>query len=807
MKLTKYNNFYTFQLFESILQADSEFQAILRDISGNKTAQELIALIGDADIKLNQNFLRRSKTANDDVDFVNDTQAQRFLKSGEDPFTKTGNTAKIGRVVRQILTMNKVNVTDKDIETFINLYKAMWNKKYAEVGDRIRIVKGEDIRFWYNVRNYASTEGVLGNSCMRYDNCQKYFDIYCMNPDVCSMLIYTDASNNLIARCLIWKLDKPTDGKSIYVDRIYYRYKHNEEEVLHWLRDNLKQEFIQYPINENTKVYARVKNWKFDWFPYIDTLYTMYPVREESTDGSNTPGKEFAVITNDQVFLPKDDKPVCIQIGQTNGQSTGNYGWVWSRVMKYYYKESDCIQITGEDSVRDFMPKSELTYSDPERKWIPKKEAEYSQLYGATYSASNLVDTQWGRAPRSDVFDSYNVIDGKLEDSGKMPKLIVQREFQDKFVYCDCLKGVPNNRGYVPKDKCMSSITGTDWVPIDLRVSTFKELVKVYEVDIFGLVSVELDGRPYQVITQKINTNYQALQIKLKFGGFPIGLARNGTVYSTEDQISKLGLKKRGSELLWAPEERYYTIFGKTAHKEVMSFNKAHELGLEGILTAANDYMKRSDSEYITYQGTYDIMKKYGSVDKYLAFRFAEQLINIDFKGRIEEDGNYYTLHRTILNDSHLRDAIFLGKKWGELKPEDLRKTLLDHSEQFAFFMFLALVMRSTYDAIDIIKKINLEGSDILGHRYDSKDLEFFYIMTHREISTLGYDLLQRIVRNMSSDTYLLQSGLGFDSYSDSWTRILSIKQLDILENIFDDAWELYLDPNFFEIKKKTLDR
>jgi len=38
--------------------------------------------------------------------------------------------------------------------------------------DNFEIVKGKDIRYWYNVDNYSQVKGQLGSSCMRYDYCE-----------------------------------------------------------------------------------------------------------------------------------------------------------------------------------------------------------------------------------------------------------------------------------------------------------------------------------------------------------------------------------------------------------------------------------------------------------------------------------------------------------------------------------------------------------------------------------------------------------------------------------------------------------
>ena len=123
-------------------------------------------------------FNLKTSDKNDDVKFVNDTQVKRFIDAGQDPFERATNSAKIGRTVRQILTANNISVTDQQIEKFVNTYKNAWDKSFKKTSEGIHLVSGEDIRNWYLESKYVPGGGQLNNSCMRYDKCQKYLDIY-----------------------------------------------------------------------------------------------------------------------------------------------------------------------------------------------------------------------------------------------------------------------------------------------------------------------------------------------------------------------------------------------------------------------------------------------------------------------------------------------------------------------------------------------------------------------------------------------------------------------------------------------------
>jgi hypothetical protein len=91
-------------------------------------------------------------------------------------------------------------------------------KVINNIEGNIEFVTGEDIRKWYLEENYQFDKGQLSNSCMRYERCQKYLDIYVENPEVCQLMILKGSNpDKIIGRSLIWKLQ---DGR-FYQDRQY----------------------------------------------------------------------------------------------------------------------------------------------------------------------------------------------------------------------------------------------------------------------------------------------------------------------------------------------------------------------------------------------------------------------------------------------------------------------------------------------------------------------------------------------------------------------------------------------------------
>ena len=184
-------------------------------------------------------FISETKIRNEYVPFKDKMKFSSFVFSNESDmlWSKYRTKIKIGRYVKRLL-MDRRNKEildeyisefkyglgdtqflhlDRYVEIFVNNFKALYiranNKDFY---NRIETVQGEDIRYWYDGDNYLSSNGSLGNSCMRWEECQSYLDIYVDNPDVCKMLILREGKK-LSIRALLWTLP---DG-SKYLDRVY----------------------------------------------------------------------------------------------------------------------------------------------------------------------------------------------------------------------------------------------------------------------------------------------------------------------------------------------------------------------------------------------------------------------------------------------------------------------------------------------------------------------------------------------------------------------------------------------------------
>lgn len=130
-------------------------------------------------------------------------------------------TGKPARIVQRLLRNKYKN---RELEIFNNLLKS----EVLNCGT-FKIVSGDDIEKYYNVATYLKESGTLGNSCMRYDDCSDYFEIY---KDVAKMLICLK-HDKLIGRAIIWELkDK------ILMDRVYVTDDYVEEQFIEYAKSN-----------------------------------------------------------------------------------------------------------------------------------------------------------------------------------------------------------------------------------------------------------------------------------------------------------------------------------------------------------------------------------------------------------------------------------------------------------------------------------------------------------------------------------------------------------------------------------------
>lgn len=190
---------------------------------------------------------------------------------------------RLGRFLNRFIAAIGKTYSAATIEKFVNLYEAeaMLRKN---VFDNFKVIEGEDIRKWYHEKHYeGGSSGQLSNSCMRYPNCQDFFDIYVQNPEVCKMLIYINEYNELRGRALLWTL---ADGTK-YMDRIYTSKDSYDPLFLKWAGKNGYTKSI---INSSI---VNVKAKDYELYPYMDT-FTFFDAEEGRLSNSRIFQKPYA---------------------------------------------------------------------------------------------------------------------------------------------------------------------------------------------------------------------------------------------------------------------------------------------------------------------------------------------------------------------------------------------------------------------------------------------------------------------------------------------------------------------------------
>lgn len=291
-----------------------------------------------------------------------------FLPKGCTPeYTKGGKWAKKnrqsgkpGKIIQKVIGAGVFS--NSDYEKFVYALKALWS--YG--GYDIKLVSGEDIRYWYNSEHYYATTNTLGNSCMSHKECSDYFDLYCEQPE-CQMLIALK-EDKLAARALVW-----TIGEKVFMDRVYY------------IEDSLYNIFVNYAKEQ--KWYIRVDNCLlsdgcdqaflspndgyteaveekfvlklcriYDQWPYIDTFRYLDLDNEVLTTYSRR--DTYACSFTDGTYQDSEDweEYECPNCGCTYSDED-------NMVYSEYYDEPGCPNcMEWSDLINDWVPDCEVEY-------------------------------------------------------------------------------------------------------------------------------------------------------------------------------------------------------------------------------------------------------------------------------------------------------------------------------------------------------------------------------------------------------------------------------------------------------------
>jgi hypothetical protein len=304
------------------------------------------------------------------IDFISKSDTEDFWTASRRIACKPGSF--VGKILKDI--------PQKEVENFANLYKTFASKKELE----FKVVDGEDILKYYHQDNYFNQNGSLGNSCMKSESCQEYFDIYTQNPMI-SMLVVLAPNEKLIGRALLWDL-----GEMKVMDRIYTiqddTYFHH---ISKWATDNgyihkayqnwqTTNSFTdgQDVIEKNLSV--QLKSWDCDKYPYLDSFKWL--------------DMKTGILSNFQpINFKNDDHSGDYRTLTTScgGYEYGDY-LAFCEIDREYTHRGEIVEVNGM-----MVNTRHCNYSDTLDMWILRNESTYSDdLEDYVYTDMSRMDKE-----------------------------------------------------------------------------------------------------------------------------------------------------------------------------------------------------------------------------------------------------------------------------------------------------------------------------------------------------------------------------------------------------------------------------
>lgn len=334
MSIYNYNEFINLKINEALKNFPLFISKRLRDILSNidhNISKELLNKHSDLDTRVKQTFVDIHESKDDSITFIQpnkivdilgwDLQDDEELDKLSDKYDintlyniddnhalykRYRGETRWGRFINTAFP-NKFPLSisggqnKEDIESFVNLYKALYNRESKfKLFD---IVSGDDISYWYDCDNYYNNDdGSLADSCMKSVE-SDFFDIYTKNDKVSLIVMYSDISHNyIIGRALLWDLDEPQGRK--FMDRVYVNNYSNEQVFIDYAKENgwlykSSQSMgsdinIVDPINDIERLITlkiELNPTDYGNYPYLDTVRYYNP---------NT-----GILSNKQIFNPK----------------------------------------------------------------------------------------------------------------------------------------------------------------------------------------------------------------------------------------------------------------------------------------------------------------------------------------------------------------------------------------------------------------------------------------------------------------------------------------------------------------------
>lgn len=218
------------------------------------------------------NYISISSSDKTKISYLTTDRIQNLQSEGDDLWTSRKRFhIKPGAFISKIFK----GISPREVETFSTLFRNIQTK----IEMNFEVINGKSINKFYHHSSYYCENGSLGASCMKYDICQDYLNLYTKNPNLISMLVLTDDLGKLIGRALLW-----TFGESKIMDRIYtindenfqYHFKKWADDNGYWYKREQRWNNTLFFESKGKVDYKEIEiqleNFDFEHYPYMDTF-------------------------------------------------------------------------------------------------------------------------------------------------------------------------------------------------------------------------------------------------------------------------------------------------------------------------------------------------------------------------------------------------------------------------------------------------------------------------------------------------------------------------------------------------------
>jgi hypothetical protein len=228
---------------------------------------------------------------------------------------------KIGKFANKIYSSINETIPPTEMEKFVNEYKGIVTS--FKLMNNFDIVYGQNIRKFYHENVYAEGKGSLNQSCMRYDYCQNYLDIFVDNPDKINMVILRNPINKIKidGRALLWNLDSHKGKKFLdfpyttkdYMYKIFEEYSKKKGWFYTQMEKNrptmslntlLNGHYRYLDVYDSTgnktdeEFFVNLTPQEYEYYPYLDIMRYFNPITGYLTN-VETGEDDFIILDSD----------------------------------------------------------------------------------------------------------------------------------------------------------------------------------------------------------------------------------------------------------------------------------------------------------------------------------------------------------------------------------------------------------------------------------------------------------------------------------------------------------------------------